>query len=356
MGPSKQKLQSIQVLRCLAITLIVASHLIGKSFDFGGEGGVTIFFVMSGFVLSWAYSDKIERGQFSTKAFVFRQLTKFYPLMVLGVFFFVLAEWHAGYPVYWGKLVSKLLLVNTWFCSKEMLFSYLGSAWFLCDIVFFYCLFEPLNQALRKMRRNRLLICSCILLAIYFCFVALLPGSSFNWTLYSFPPFRLIDCAIGILLYRFCVSDTGERLVKRFASVRLHVLLSFVILILFAGSFFLYQDVLPVNVRGVSLFWPLAVVSIFYAISMERQHPDLMALPVMRGLAFIGDISMEIFLTHEAVVYTINIIAYRLGIYSTHPLMVLSVTILAIPLFTWLTRKCFVVPLQHSRFFIHNPR
>ena len=76
----------------------------------------------------------------------------------------------------------------------------------------------------------------------------------------------------------------------------------------------------------------------------------------MRGLAFIGDISMEIFLTHEAVVYTINIIASRAGIYHTHHLLVLFITILAIPLFAWLTRKYFVVPLQHSRFFTRNPR
>ena len=76
----------------------------------------------------------------------------------------------------------------------------------------------------------------------------------------------------------------------------------------------------------------------------------------MRGLAFIGDISMEIFLTHEAVVYMCNITAYRLGFYYTHHLLVLFITILAIPLFAWLTRKYFVVSLQHSRFFIRKPR
>lgn len=356
MAATQQKLKSIQILRCLAITLIVANHLIGKKFDFGGESGVSLFFVLSGFVLSWAYSDKIAGGQFSTKSFVFHQFTKFYPLMAVGILFFVFADWHAGYPVSWGKLVAKLLLINTWFCSKEMLFAYLGSSWFLCDIVVFYFLFKTMNLTLMRMRKGRLLLLSGIVLVIYFSFVAILPAYAFNWTLYSFPPFRLIDCAIGILLYRFCVSDTGERLVRDFTSVRLQVWLFAGLLLLFIGSFFLYQNVLPVNVRGVSLFWPFSVAFIFYAISVERQHPQLMGVPVMRGLAFIGDISMEIFLTHEAVVYTINIIASRAGIYHTHHLLVLFITILAIPLFAWLTRKYFVVPLQHSRFFIRNPR
>ena len=356
MATTQQKLKSIQILRCLAITLIVANHLIGKKFDFGGESGVSLFFVLSGFVLSWAYSDKIAGGQFSTESFVFHQLTKFYPLMAVGILFFVFADWHAGYPVSWGKLVAKLLLINTWFCSKEMLFAYLGSSWFLCDIVVFYFLFKTMNLTLMRMRKGRLLLLSGIVFVIYFSFVAILPAYAFNWTLYSFPPFRLIDCAIGILLYRFCVSDTGERLVRDFTSVRLQVWLFAGLLLLFIGSFFLYQNVLPVNVRGVSLFWPFSVAFIFYAISVERQHPQLMGVPVMRGLAFIGDISMEIFLTHEAVVYTINIIASRAGIYHTHHLLVLFITILAIPLFAWLTRKYFVVPLQHSRFFTRNPR
>ena len=356
MASSQQKLKSIQILRCLAITLIVSFHLIGKEFDFGGESGVSIFFVLSGFVLSWAYSDKIGRGQFSTKTFVFHQLTKFYPLMTVAVLFFVFADWHAGYSVSLGKLVAKLLLINTWFCSKEMLFTYIGSTWFLCDIVVFYFLFKTMNRTLMRMRKGRLLLLSGIVLVIYFSFVAILPAYAFNWTLYSFPPFRLIDCAIGILLYRFCVSDTGEQFVREFTSVRLQVWLFAGLLMLFIGSFFLYQKVLPVNVRGVSLFWPFAVAFIFYAISVERQHPQLMGVPLMRGLAFIGDISMEIFLTHEAVVYMCNITACRLGIYYTHHVPVLLIDILAIPLFAWLTRKYFVVPLQHSRFFIRNPR
>jgi len=50
--------------------LVVMSHIIGKSFDFGGESGVSFFFILSGFILSYAYGKKVAEGTFGTKAFI----------------------------------------------------------------------------------------------------------------------------------------------------------------------------------------------------------------------------------------------------------------------------------------------
>ena len=49
-------IKTLQSLRFFFIMLVVLSHYIGTSFDFGGECGVSFFFVLSGFVLSLAYS------------------------------------------------------------------------------------------------------------------------------------------------------------------------------------------------------------------------------------------------------------------------------------------------------------
>lgn len=142
------KLKGIQAFRGFAILLIVMSHVVGRAFDFGGEAGVCFFFVMSGFVLSMANDEKLRTGKFQTMRFVFHQLRKFYPLLALSLSFFVFAYWHAGYPVDYGKLLTNLLLIQTWFCSQHLVFSYVGSSWFLCDILVFYLFFKPLNQPL----------------------------------------------------------------------------------------------------------------------------------------------------------------------------------------------------------------
>ncbi|HCC87982.1 MAG TPA: acyltransferase, partial [Prevotella sp.] len=85
--PSSHRLMSIQALRGFAILLIVLSHVVGRSFDFGGESGVCLFFVISGFVLSLAYTGKVGDGLFDSKRFIVRQLVKFYPLTLVSILF-----------------------------------------------------------------------------------------------------------------------------------------------------------------------------------------------------------------------------------------------------------------------------
>ena len=53
-------IHTLQSLRFIFIMLVVLSHYIGSSFDFGGECGVSFFFMLSGFVLSLAYSERIS--------------------------------------------------------------------------------------------------------------------------------------------------------------------------------------------------------------------------------------------------------------------------------------------------------
>lgn len=206
------KLKGIQAFRGFAILLIVMSHVVGRGFAFGGESGVCFFFVMSGFVLSMANDEKLRTGKFQTMRFVFHQLRKFYPLLALSLSFFVFAYWHAGYPVDYGKLLTNLLLIQTWFCSRHLVFSYVGSSWFLCDILVFYLFFKPLNRCIIGKSVKSLVLTWVAVVVIYAPFVFLIPSERFNYTLYSFPLFRLIDCCLGIALYRFVMSGEGERL------------------------------------------------------------------------------------------------------------------------------------------------
>lgn len=76
-------IETLHSLRFVFIMLIVVSHLVGSKFDFGGECGVSFFFILSGFVLSYAYGEKVKTGQFRTWSLLRRQLLKFYPLHLL---------------------------------------------------------------------------------------------------------------------------------------------------------------------------------------------------------------------------------------------------------------------------------
>ena len=122
--------------------LIVFSHIIGKSFDYGGECGVSFFFMLSGFVLSLAYGDGVRVGQFSTRRFFLRQLSKFYPLHLLMLVVFVVLDARLGIIYDWQHLLPSVLLLQSWIPDEAYYFVANGSSWFLCDVLFFYLLFS----------------------------------------------------------------------------------------------------------------------------------------------------------------------------------------------------------------------
>ena len=340
---------SVQALRGLAILLVVVSHIIGDGFAFGGESGVCFFFVISGFVLSLAYTGKVGEGLFDSKCFIVRQLVKFYPLTLVSILFGVLAQWHAGYALDCPKLLANLLLVQTWFCSERFALAYFGTSWFLCDILFFYLIFKSLNIRIMRVRMSRLFSVCAFIMALYAMFAVVIPDDEFNWTLYSFPVFRLIDCCIGILLYRFVASESGKSLFSKTCKqpYSLQCLGVSLLLLLFCLTLFAYRDLLPVNFRGVALFWSFAIIFILYLMAMEKHHPRFFSLPVINVFTSLGNLSMEIFLTHDMAIYMVNIIMLRLDLYYSCPFLVVCVKAVCILALAWLARKCVVDPLSH---------
>lgn len=342
------KIKSLQGLRFLFITLIVASHLFPR-FDFGGEGGVAFFFVLSGFVLSWSQGLKVAAGQFCPIAFLRHQLCKVYPLMLLMVVVMWFADVHAGHGWLWKELLANVFLLKSWLLSDKYLFSILGTSWFVGDIFFLYLCFKPLYLFTSRQSKFVGGATWALVLAVYLPFLVGLPAGDFNRVLYSFPPFRLIDFWLGIALYRFYVSARGQRLMSflfHWSPLRLDILMLLWSLC-FLLSYLAYQYVLPVNVRGAMLFWPFVVVVVFLCVILEQSGRSTLSVRLLasKPMLFLGDMSMEIFLTHQPVLYVVNMVALHLGIYVTHPLAVQLVCVPCILLVAWLSQRYFSRPV-----------
>ena len=192
--------------------LVVMSHIIGKSFDFGGECGVSFFFVLSGFVLSYAYGEKVRDGWLQLKPFLKRQLLKFYPLHLLTFLIMLALDARLGHFYSIPKLVANALLLQSWVPSDDFYFVANGSSWFLSDMMFFYVVFPRLFLWLVSMQASRLRIVSAIVVALYACLVMAIPQDMVNPVLYISPLTRVLDFALGILLFRFCTSAYGLRM------------------------------------------------------------------------------------------------------------------------------------------------
>lgn len=105
----------IDVLRALAVTLVVLYHVGFTSFS-GGFVGVDVFFVISGYLITNVLVSDIEKGRFSFAAFYNRRLWRLLPAL-----FFVVAV---------TFIVGAILLPPQHFksLSRSTVFSFFGAA------------------------------------------------------------------------------------------------------------------------------------------------------------------------------------------------------------------------------------
>ena len=178
------RIRTLQAARFLFILLIYLSHsvepLAHSPFDFGGEGGVAFFFVLSGFVLSYGYGPRVSRGEFDGKRFFWKHFWHLYPLHLLFFSVTVALDYRLGVTYDALQIVTSLLLVQTWIPSDHTLFVANGVSWFLCDTLFCYIVFAWLYKWLTSIRTSRLAIGMTVLAAVYACLALQVPDRMTN--------------------------------------------------------------------------------------------------------------------------------------------------------------------------------
>ena len=333
-------IRTLQSLRFVFIMLVVLSHYIGSHFDFGGECGVSFFFILSGFVLSLAYSERVHQGLFCTKFFFLKQWIKIYPLHILTfIFMFALDLWHGKYC---GLLAAaaNILLLQSWVPADSFYFVVNSPSWFLCDILFFYLVFPSLNKLILCADNRKLFTISIVVLLLYICLMAILPSPLVNPILYVNPSTRLLDFIIGIILYKLHISDKGIALKNKILSKSAIIvsLMELSVILLIVITAIVYPHLQP-RVRTVSIFWlsiPLAIF--FFALS---DHSKGIVSRFMQGktMLWLGNISFCLYIIHLPALRIFNTIWVHLGVpHSTTIHFPLFTTLLIT--FSHLTNKC----------------
>ena len=332
-------IRTLQSLRFFFIILVVLSHYIGSSFDFGGECGVSFFFMLSGFVLSLAYSERIAKGSFSTKPFVVKQCIKIYPLHILT--FIVMFALDIRLEKYCDitAVIANILLLQSWVPADSFYFVANSPSWFLCDILFFYVVFSSLNKYILRSDNRKLLAISLVVILLYICLMAVLPTYLVNPILYANPLTRLLDFIVGIILYKLYVSDNGIALRdklngKSFLTVSL-MELSVILLVVITAIVYPH---LPQRVRTVSIFW-LTIPLFIYFFAMTDKHSGVISKFLQeKTMLWLGNISFCIYIIHAPVLRIFNSISVHTGIAdSTLVHFILFTTILI--LFSHITNK-----------------
>lgn len=155
----KEKNNSLQIIRAFAILGIMSSHC---EVTFLGSWGVSVFFILSGFVHAYVYYDRnINSDLKESVIFSIEKVAKLYPLHILMTIFAVILSvkdlmCHYIFKrvvLYMAQLFFSIFLIQAWFPSILIYFSMNTVSWYLSVTLFIYLVFPLiLNKIVKKIK------------------------------------------------------------------------------------------------------------------------------------------------------------------------------------------------------------
>lgn len=201
------RLDSLTGLRFFAAWLVVVHHFsnfatlpyIWRYTGFGATG-VTFFFVLSGFVLTWSFVPSDSPGRF-----YWRRFARIWPLhaattlLALPVFY----AWR-DVPYDWTAIGLSFLLLHAWVPTASTYFAGNPASWSLSCEMFFYALHPLVVRTALALKLVALAVVTLIVLSTVFVVARWSPDwwsmRIVGWMLYISPLFRLGEFLLGIAI------------------------------------------------------------------------------------------------------------------------------------------------------------
>lgn len=231
---SDRRIPSLTGLRIFAALAVYLSHIgaphnsptLVATFFNSGYSGVTLFFVLSGFVLALNYTDEFRPMRLrSTYNFFVGRFARIYPVYI-AVLLFIVVQYHAtGVSIdgWWRNGLA----IQAWWPDLAVAYSFDAPAWSLSVEFFLYACFPFLIPLLGRLRRPRtLLITAAAIAAAMLALAAIFvitgdsalpredPSSAHRW-LYRTPLTRLGDFALGIVAAQLFFATRGNGMLPR---------------------------------------------------------------------------------------------------------------------------------------------
>ncbi len=313
----KKKLRSLQTVRTLAFISIFTSHV---GITMLGPFGVSVFFVLSGFLMYYNYCDReLECSPKKNLVFAFNRIKRLYPLHIItmlaalpSVIEFLSNHTQLGDYIGQGmRLVSCTFLVQTWVPILNYNFAFNSVSWFLATCAFMYLIFPWYMNKVREknsLKSAVIRLCAAAMIQFLIAYATRFLNwkepyySQFvEWVTYTCPLFRLGDFIIGCELA--CIFKRDKLRINKWLMTAAEALVF--VALWFARKIFIGQ----VGFWG-SVFFKYSIlylpVSCALVYLFARNTGYISKLLTNRVTVWIGDISGYAFLIHQLVVIYIK--------------------------------------------------
>lgn len=211
----------------------------------------------------------------------------------------------------------------------------------MSDIMFFYLLFPWLYKNIIMSSKKQLAMWCTFVTTILAIIIIAIPEKHITTVLYTFPPIRAINFALGIVVYRFYKSNFTESLIHKIKNKDkyLTAALETTTIAVITATFGLYSFFTPKI--GCMVFYLIPVSTLIYISSVTDRGTGILTRSLHDKLLLrLGALSMEIFMIHMFVI-RIFIILRNHHLFSENLIInifsVLATTIIA----AYITKKYY---------------
>lgn len=293
-------IRTLQALRGIFAIMIFLVHypLAGPpTFVPGGDCGVAFFMMLSGFVMSAGYEQRLLHSDVGSLPFALRRMAKVYPLHLL---FFILALILYTYNFNRRiilEAIANISLLQSW--VPKATFSFNAVSWFLSDVLFFYLVFPTIVRHKLNYRRPAV-IAFFVCVIIYLCAIKFLSDDTAEYFCYVFPPVRLIDFFRGMLLWRLYSTLRRKGVCERFGNLNLasRSAVELAAIALLTVTILLFSHT-PVCYQVAAIWWPTMAVTILVFSISDCHRGVIGRLLKTRPLQIFGAASFVFFLFHR---------------------------------------------------------
>lgn len=328
---------TLQVLRALAFLGIFTCHSGIAAFSAGGAWGVSVFLILSGFLMFCSYSETNrvkEYGIAYSIRFGIGKIKKLYPLHIVTLLLalpFLVYEYRGYIGI--GKILNPTLkiaanvtLMQSWVPTSGVYFSLNAVSWYLSTALFLYIMFPVILHIMGKYtnRRTGIIMILCTFAAqaamdyiFYRVQMYLLHNDKLiHWFTYIFPLSRLGDFFIGCNLGYVYKNAKESKNPPTTVSTLLEIGIIGIIMI----QWLIYVLVVTIPAKAdpstnpdkwwsLTVFWTLSSCALIYLFA--KHDGKISQFLTSRPLVFVGNLSANAFLIHQIVYRYVGVIERR---------------------------------------------
>lgn len=267
--------------------------------------GVSFFFILSGFILSYRYLNPADSGPLPVKRFWIKRFSRIYPIYLFSLVFAAglgLDYLHRDPGGFFKELALSVGMLQTLVADGRYSFNFNAPAWSVADEMIFYLLFPLLLRIANRPWLWYALLAAGIILVIGEMLVT--PPGAGSYTFYRNPFVRVLDFALGIALFQ----HFQRRPQHSWSRSKGNFMEWSSVLIL--GLFLLFRNEVPLHWRYSAYYWIPMLVLIYTFAKGAGQISAFFTKPFP---VLLGEASYSFYLIHVPVAILLLIVFRKLG-------------------------------------------